>query len=152
MNHWASKGIFGAALAVAVATAGCMGSDHDQGERAYLAVSTRVDAHHAAATGANDIDGLLAETDAYSREMPGLMGDMMGMCSNMMSSGMMDERAMDRLGDASVRMQMAVDEHRDRLMGMTDLAAMRAECDMHQAAMAGMLDEMSGMMSDGGMM
>lgn len=154
MNHWPSRGMIGAVLAVAVAVvaAGCMGGDDGPGERAYLAISARVDAHHAAAADANDTGGLLVEAEAYAREMPGLMGDMMGMCSEMMGSGMMDGGGMDRLDGVTGRMRTAVDEHRARLMGMTDLAAMRAECDEHQAAMTGMLDEMQGMMLDGGMM
>lgn len=152
MNHWASRGVLGAILAIAVVAAGCMAGDDGQGERAYLAISARVDAHHLAATDANDVSGLLAEAEAYAREMPGLMDDMMGMCSEMMGSGMMDGRSMDRLGDMTARMQAAVDEHRARLMGMTDLGVMRAECDMHRTAMTGMLDEMRGMMIDGNMM
>ncbi len=152
MNRCASKRTLGAVLSVAVVAAGCMGGEHSEGERAYLAISTRVSAHHAAATDANDIDGLLAETEAYAREMPGLMGDMMGMCSEMMGSGMMDGSGMDRLDAMTGRMQTAVDEHRARLTGMTDLAAMRAECEGHRTSMTGMLDDMRGMMSDGGMM
>lgn len=152
MKHWASKRIFGTALSFAIVAAGCMGGGDGQAERAYLGISTRVDTHHAAAIGANDAGGLLTETEAYAREMPGLMDDMMGMCAGMMGSGMMDGRGMDRLDGMTTRMQTAVDEHRARLMGMTELPAMRAECDAHHAAMVGMLDEMRGMMIDGDMM
>ncbi|MBI2893152.1 MAG: hypothetical protein HYY06_06335 [Deltaproteobacteria bacterium] len=149
---WRTRLLPWSLAAATVGLAGCMGGDHGDAERVYQAMTARDDAHHDAATSADDAMRLRAETDGYAADIAGLLDDMRSACSDMMGSGMMGGTDDDRFEAMTDQMGTAVDDHHARLTSMTDVDDMRHECDSHHAAMGGMLDEMQDMMVDGGMM
>ncbi len=147
---WASSAFSPSIVAATLFVSGCM--HHATAEGAYSELADRAEAHHAASVDASNAADVRAETERYAADMPRMMDDMMAMCADMMGSGMMDGRDMDRMDALGGQMNAAVGEHHARMAAMTDLAAMRGECETHHAAMVTILAEMRGMLTHGGMM
>jgi hypothetical protein len=130
---------------------GCgMSQDMDaqtmRAQRAYAAAQARLDAHHAAVDQAADAEAARQETDAYVQEMDGLVDDMTDACRAMMGAGMMSQEEGAHMADAGTTMHDEIERHRASIDGMDDMAAMRAECDEHHAAMKDVLDEAGAVM------
>lgn len=133
--------------------AGCAGNDMSPGQEALNSALRRVDEHEAVAVSAEDEAALRRETQAYGRDMHGFLDDMIAACTDMMDSmhaqPSMDMRELTKSADEA---GVAIDQHADRMMQLSDVKAMQKECSEHRQKMMDMLDAMRGTMSRGGMM
>ncbi|HEX7481595.1 MAG TPA: hypothetical protein VF331_27570 [Polyangiales bacterium] len=137
----------------AILLAGCASNDTGVAQQALSSALQRADDHKAAAASAPDPGSLRRETQAYDRDMHGMLDDMTAACEGMMGSmhagANMNMGELTQTADAA---STAVDQHRDRMMQLNDLQQMRKECSEHSQAMTGMLGNMRTTMSRGGMM
>lgn len=136
---------------VAALVPACMGADMSHGTQTVEQLSARENSHHTTATAATAAGALRSETVAYVQDMHDMMDRLMAQCGEMMMGSSM----MSSLRDMAGQMGAALDNHQSKMQAMTDLAAMRAECDEHHRIMGPMLDHMRDMMAGmmgGGMM
>jgi hypothetical protein len=103
------------------------------------------DRHHANAYATASMDGMMGELARHEEAMSGLMdgmNDSLGHTSHCAGSGM--EAMMRTMGD----MRAAMTSHRIALEAAPGLAAARAECDAHFAAVVDMMGSMDGMLAE----